>query len=773
MTDDFVDPFTDTFEDIKARMLSVLTDLYPNEETRPGSRDLDLYGLLSTLLATELEANYASLNASLAQSFVQYASENNLDILGDERGVPRNAAVGATGQVAFMGEENTTVPFNTTVSTASDSAEEETYLFATTAAGEISVAEKTFLENPSSAPTVDTVGYHISTVNAGSSTSNAIYRITLTGATGGDFTVTWDGQTTGAIAYNASAATVDTALEALSNIGVGDVTVTGSAGGPWDIEFTGALANTEVVRPTITGTGLTGSTAGNITGDAVYKFVYQTTLADYYAGRGYTEGSPASGPAITLSGEQAFVMVPPLVWTDPAQLVALSEVRVYRSYMSISDVAFSEYKYVGSIYTNPADGGVFTDDLSDADFLLIDEDAVVSGTLPDTNSTGVVFIDVLAVDAGEKTNVLAGSIELLEDETPGIEAVTNFESFTDGADEETDDEYRERILEKAQKAAGDGNVSDYEVWAKEVDGIFNAKAIPEWDGPGTVKVVVSGSGNSAITDEDRIEEVRQYIAGDVAIDNPTTNPITFDAPGAGSVAAGDYEYTYTFVEEGGGETEPAPAVSYTNAGTASIELLGIPLGPTGVGPEDCVKRRIYRRKTSGTPQDWALVTEIENNVLYVDYSDVTAYASLPAVDVPGGDPVLARGLPETNSTSKYEGKSPIGAHVTVVTVSELDFFVSGELKLLPGYSLVDEENKVNVVTLIGEGLQALAASLTPGDDLKYIDVMNVIHDTAGVSDFQNIEITALPTYVGVTTNILAEDNTTFVVDVDQLSFTEY
>ncbi len=78
--------------------------------------------------------------------------------------------------------------------------------------------------------------------------------------TGGTFTLTYDGQTTGTIAYDADAATVDTALENLSNIGSGDVTVTGGAGPgtDWIVEFTGALAQTDVAAMTFDGALLSG-----------------------------------------------------------------------------------------------------------------------------------------------------------------------------------------------------------------------------------------------------------------------------------------------------------------------------------------------------------------------------------------------------------------------------------------------------------------------------------------------------------------------------------
>ena len=43
---------------------------------------------------------------------------------------------------------------------------------------------------------------------------------------GGTFTLTYNGQTTAAIAYNATAAQVQSALEALNNVAPGDVVVT-------------------------------------------------------------------------------------------------------------------------------------------------------------------------------------------------------------------------------------------------------------------------------------------------------------------------------------------------------------------------------------------------------------------------------------------------------------------------------------------------------------------------------------------------------------------
>lgn len=86
---------------------------------------------------------------------------------------------------------------------------------------------------------------------------NEVQVVTLTNATGGTFTLTYAGQTTAPIAFDASAATVDAALEALSNIGVGDVLVTGSAGGPYTVTFGTLLAATDVEEMVADGALLT------------------------------------------------------------------------------------------------------------------------------------------------------------------------------------------------------------------------------------------------------------------------------------------------------------------------------------------------------------------------------------------------------------------------------------------------------------------------------------------------------------------------------------
>lgn len=88
--------------------------------------------------------------------------------------------------------------------------------------------------------------------------------ITVTGApTGGNFTLAVDGEVTAAIAYNADAAAVQAALEALSNIAPGDVTVSGTT--TKTITFGGTYAGVDVPQITLANNGLTGGTTPNVT----------------------------------------------------------------------------------------------------------------------------------------------------------------------------------------------------------------------------------------------------------------------------------------------------------------------------------------------------------------------------------------------------------------------------------------------------------------------------------------------------------------------------
>lgn len=106
-------------------------------------------------------------------------------------------------------------------------------------------------------------------------------------AAGGAFTITWGGQTTSNLAYNISAADMQTALEALSNINPGDVVVTGgpgaSGGGTaYTLTWNASLGAVAAPTTTVTGTGhtLTGGASTAVVGGSNGTTAVQGAWAD-------------------------------------------------------------------------------------------------------------------------------------------------------------------------------------------------------------------------------------------------------------------------------------------------------------------------------------------------------------------------------------------------------------------------------------------------------------------------------------------------------------
>lgn len=126
-----------------------------------------------------------------------------------------------------------------------------------------------------------------------------------------------------------------------------------------------------------------------------------------------------------------------------------------------------------------------------------------------TGGTSTIPIECTVEGVGG--NASAGRIN--QTKLEGIQSVTNEESITNGSDLETDEAYRDRILQAIRSPATSGNKSHYRNWALEVEGVGKARVIPLHAGAGTVKVLILTSENEA-ADSLLTNKVKQYIAPD-------------------------------------------------------------------------------------------------------------------------------------------------------------------------------------------------------------------------------------------------------------------
>ena len=112
-------------------------------------------------------------------------------------------------------------------------------------------------------------------------------------------------------------------------------------------------------------------------------------------------------------------------------------------------------------------------------------------------TSGAASGTLTALDVGERFNVDPGAIFRQLVNLPGLETITSAQA-EGGADPESDAALVKRYYDFRRNPGTSGNAAHYQQWATEVSGVGDAKVIPLWDGPGTVKVLIVGANNQPL-----------------------------------------------------------------------------------------------------------------------------------------------------------------------------------------------------------------------------------------------------------------------------------
>lgn len=148
--------------------------------------------------------------------------------------------------------------------------------------------------------------------------------------------------------------------------------------------------------------------------------------------------------------------------------------------------------YAMTVLTFTANSGV-TDDISyDENILVESRNGITYRTLEKVNiPEGVSSCDVQAIATvpGTRSRVSAGVLTNII--TPNIidVSVTNPSASNGGVDEYNDDDYRQLILAWSLIYLR-GSLEAYESYFSNFDGIDGYKLVPNWDGTGTMKIVL-------------------------------------------------------------------------------------------------------------------------------------------------------------------------------------------------------------------------------------------------------------------------------------------
>ena len=127
--------------------------------------------------------------------------------------------------------------------------------------------------------------------------------------------------------------------------------------------------------------------------------------------------------------------------------------------------------------------------------------------------------NVLYVEANEvgyKYNLLANTEFELVEKNDKVTKLANETNFSKGVDVESDEDLRKRFIKIVNNPSASGNKAHYEEWALEVDGVGRAIVYPLWNGNGTVKVMIIGNDNKAVS-EDIINNCKLHIEENMPI----------------------------------------------------------------------------------------------------------------------------------------------------------------------------------------------------------------------------------------------------------------
>ncbi len=129
--------------------------------------------------------------------------------------------------------------------------------------------------------------------------------------------------------------------------------------------------------------------------------------------------------------------------------------------------------------------------------------------------SGTADLNLAAQLAGVGGNASSGVSLSLVSPIAGVQSSATVVSISEGLDEEDEEDWRARIVERIQNTPHGGNTADFEAWAKEVPGVTRAWAykgyFPEESKRVGVAFVCDDTEGGPIPTEDKVAEVLAYL----------------------------------------------------------------------------------------------------------------------------------------------------------------------------------------------------------------------------------------------------------------------
>lgn len=138
------------------------------------------------------------------------------------------------------------------------------------------------------------------------------------------------------------------------------------------------------------------------------------------------------------------------------------------------------------------------------------ESGIQFEALETRNVANVAVVRVQCLTEGTIGNVPANQITRIPITIAGITEVTNPQPIGNGFEAEGEGALLQRYYERIKTPTTSGNRAHYKSWAKEVQGVGDAKVFSLWQGDNTVKVVIINELKEP-ADNEIVERAQAYI----------------------------------------------------------------------------------------------------------------------------------------------------------------------------------------------------------------------------------------------------------------------
>jgi len=380
---------------------------------------------------------------------------------------------------------------------------------------------------------------------------------------------------------------------------------------------------------------------------------------------------------------------------------------------------------------------------------------------------GSISVPCVSTTAGLVSNVDAGEITLIVDAPDGISSVTNPTAASGGADEEDDESLRLSLSQRLQSLAGTANAAYYNAVALREPDVQNVAVTDLWDGNGTALVTLSGR-LAPYVGPDTVERLQEFF------DPSVKNLAHFEAPESwtnGTTVSAALEGKESIQIDAHHPDETTISHTFSNIvdlsefDSAADEVSLFIKRVTSAGDlQDFIVKFISSNSGTATATISAATINSLSNittraVLNIPRSDFTeasdfSWASVQSVEITLEHPatssttntVVVDGLRIKSTTGGFlTGQVPIGIQVTVRSARSASVDVTGEILLDAGLVVADIEG------IIESSISDYFRRLPSGSVIRIAEIANIIHDTRGVVDYENLQLNSLSVNTNLTT----------------------